>query len=139
MVDKMKHKMPLAGSIAAGATLTIPVKKPAELSNKGGIVTLIDERGVKVHGVSYTREQARTPGLTVAFRCDWRRQRSSKMKPFECRTRLAPALQKCTVTSFRLTVGEEIGGHSTLTRRIVKFTALSCFKYDVSLSPINRN
>lgn len=27
----------------------------------------IDERGVKVHGVSYTRDQARTPGLTIAF------------------------------------------------------------------------
>jgi uncharacterized protein YukJ len=67
LVDKMKHRMPLAGSIAAGATAMIEVKKPVELSNKGGIVTLLDERGVKVHGVSYTREQARTPGLTVAF------------------------------------------------------------------------
>ncbi len=63
----MKHRMPLGGSIDAGATATTAVQKPMELSNKGGIVTLIDERGVKVHGVSYTREQARTPGLTVVF------------------------------------------------------------------------
>ena len=67
LVDKMKHRMPLGGSIDAGATAAIAVQKPMELSNKGGIVTLIDERGVKVHGVSYTREQARTPGLTVVF------------------------------------------------------------------------
>ena len=31
------------------------------LSNKGGIISLLDSRGVKVHGVSYTREQASHP------------------------------------------------------------------------------
>jgi len=43
------------------------VQKPMELSNKGGIISLLDNRGVKVHGVSYTKEQAKTPGLTIPF------------------------------------------------------------------------
>jgi len=67
LADKMKHRMQLSGPIARGGTLVVPVQKPMELSNRGGIITLLDERGVKVHGVSYTREQARTPGLTVVF------------------------------------------------------------------------
>jgi hypothetical protein len=67
LADKMKHRMPLSGSIGAGETTVIRVQKPLELSNKGGIITLLDERGVKIHGVSYTKEQARTPGLTVPF------------------------------------------------------------------------
>jgi hypothetical protein len=67
LADKMKHRMPLSGTIGKGGTLTISVEKPLELSNRGGIISLLDERGVKVHGVAYTREQARTPGVTIAF------------------------------------------------------------------------
>ncbi|URD35158.1 YukJ family protein [Methylobacterium tardum] len=67
LVDKMKNRMPLEGEIGKGATRLIVVAKPVELSNRGGIISLLDERGVKVHGVSYTRDQARTPGLTIAF------------------------------------------------------------------------
>jgi hypothetical protein len=37
------------------------------LSNQGGVITLVDEKGLKVHGVSYTREQARHPGWTLVF------------------------------------------------------------------------
>ena len=67
LVDKMKNRMLLDGEIGRGATRTFIVAKPMELSNRGGIITLLDERGVKVHGVAYTREQARTPGLTIPF------------------------------------------------------------------------
>src|ERR1700720_3020641 len=35
--------------------------KAGGIVEQGGIITLIDERGVKVHGVSYTRNQARKP------------------------------------------------------------------------------
>ncbi|WP_413990342.1 DUF2278 family protein [Labrys okinawensis] len=65
--DKLKHAMPLSGSIEAGATKVVQIQKPTELSNKGGIITLLDARGVKVHGVSYTRDQARQPGRTIPF------------------------------------------------------------------------
>jgi hypothetical protein len=45
----------------------VEVKAPVVLSNKGGIITLVDGNGVKVHGVSYTRDQARQPGRTIPF------------------------------------------------------------------------
>ena len=31
------------------------------------LITLADARGIKVHGVSYTRAQAREPGRTIPF------------------------------------------------------------------------
>ena len=37
--------------------------KPVALSNKGGIITILDETGLKVDGVSYTKAQASNPGL----------------------------------------------------------------------------
>jgi uncharacterized protein YukJ len=67
IADKQKNKMKLTGSIAAGATLVVPVVAPVTLSNKGGIITLLDNRGVKVHGVAYTKAQARQPGRTIPF------------------------------------------------------------------------
>jgi hypothetical protein len=42
-------------------------KPPVALSNKGGTITLLNERGLKVHGASYTREQANQPGWTMVF------------------------------------------------------------------------
>lgn len=65
--DSQKRAMPLSGSIPSGATLRVPVAAPVALSNKGGIITLLDERGIKVHGVAYTKEQARQPGRTIPF------------------------------------------------------------------------
>ncbi len=65
--DKQKNAMVLSGSIAAGATLQVEMKPPVALSNKGGIITLLNAQGIKVHGVSYTKEQARQPGRTIPF------------------------------------------------------------------------
>ena len=65
--DKQKNTMTLSGTIAAGATMSIEIKPPAALSNKGGIITLLNVDGVKVHGVSYTKGQARQPGRTIPF------------------------------------------------------------------------
>ena len=65
--DKQKATMTLSGSIAAGATQLIKIKPPVTLSNKGGIITLLNDKGIKVHGVSYTKEQARQPGRTIPF------------------------------------------------------------------------
>ena len=65
--DRFKLATPLAGSIPAGETLRVPVVAPMTLSNKGGVISLLDARGIKVHGVSYTRDQARQPGRTIPF------------------------------------------------------------------------
>jgi uncharacterized protein YukJ len=67
IADKQKQKMTLSGSIAAGATLVVPIVAPVALSNKGGIITLLNKEGVKVHGVSYTKSQATQPGRTIPF------------------------------------------------------------------------
>ena len=39
----------------------------AQLSNKGGVITLLDPHGLKVHGVSYTRQQAKKAEWTIIF------------------------------------------------------------------------
>jgi len=45
-----------------------PVRQRAEaLGNNGGAITLLDPNGLKVHGVSYTADQARPEGWTITF------------------------------------------------------------------------
>ena len=44
------------------------IMKQVPLSNQGGLISLLDDRGNKVDGVSYTREQARKEGELVIFR-----------------------------------------------------------------------
>ena len=67
LADKMKQHHPLNGTLAAGATKTVIVKPPMQLSNKGGLITLLDAEGLKVHGVSYTKQEANQPGWTIVF------------------------------------------------------------------------
>jgi hypothetical protein len=55
-------------SIAASSTITINLPKNAvQLSNKGSIITLLNEKGQRVHGVSYTAQQANREGWTLVF------------------------------------------------------------------------
>jgi len=67
LADKQKKKMALQGTIEAGAATLVTVKKPMELSNQGGIITLLNDDGLKVDGVSYTKAQASNPGWTIVF------------------------------------------------------------------------
>lgn len=68
LADKNKKKMILVGKIRAGEALFVPLSgKDIELSNKGGIITLLDKGGLKVDGVSYTKEQASKEGWTIVF------------------------------------------------------------------------
>jgi uncharacterized protein YukJ len=67
LADKQKAKMPLSGTIEPGATLRIDIQPPVALSNQGGIITLLNQNGLKVHGVSYTKQQANQPGWTIVF------------------------------------------------------------------------
>lgn len=67
LADKQKAKMPLSGALEPGATLRVDVQPPTILSNKGGIITLLNQNGLKVHGVSYTKQQANQPGWTIVF------------------------------------------------------------------------
>jgi uncharacterized protein YukJ len=67
IADRLKNKQSLTGTIAAGATLTVPVQSPVQLGNKGGIITLLDDRELKVDGVSYTEQEAQREGWTLVF------------------------------------------------------------------------
>ncbi|HEV8395440.1 MAG TPA: DUF2278 family protein [Vicinamibacterales bacterium] len=67
IANRNKAKCPLAGVIQAGATLTVTLPVDVPLSNDGGLITLLDGAGLKVHGVSYTKAEAARQGWTVAF------------------------------------------------------------------------
>jgi uncharacterized protein YukJ len=67
IADRLKNKQSLTGMIAAGATLTVPVRSPVQLGNKGGIITLSNDRELKVDGVSYTEQEAQREGWTLVF------------------------------------------------------------------------
>jgi uncharacterized protein YukJ len=67
IADQQKHKQTLDGSIGAGEARQIVLEPPVVLGNKGGIITLLDDRGLKVHGVSYTKAVADREGWTVVF------------------------------------------------------------------------
>ncbi|MGW1721957.1 DUF2278 family protein [Streptomyces sp. NPDC002306] len=55
------------GALAPGAVLRVDLADGARLGNRGGEITLLDAAGLKVHGVSYTAEQAGREGWTVVF------------------------------------------------------------------------
>ena len=67
LLDTQKKRLPLSDVLKAGDTRAIQIRQPLALSNKGGVITLIDDQGLKVHGVSYTKDQARNPGWTLVF------------------------------------------------------------------------
>jgi uncharacterized protein YukJ len=68
LADRNKKRLAMpATTLAAGATLVVPVSPTLALGNGGGIITLLDPRELKVHGVSYTGEQAGREGWTITF------------------------------------------------------------------------
>ncbi len=67
LASSATSRMPLDGQIDAGRTLAIAVAPPLTLSNKGGILSILDRAGLKIHGVSYTRDQAQEEGITLVF------------------------------------------------------------------------
>jgi uncharacterized protein YukJ len=67
LLDGRKNKQKLTGKLNSGEARAVRVEKPVALSNKGGIITILDETGLKVDGVSYTKAQASNPGWTIVF------------------------------------------------------------------------
>jgi uncharacterized protein YukJ len=66
IADKMKNKHKLSGTLNSGSTLVIALPPSVQLGNKGGMITLLDNKGLKVDGVSYTEQEAQE-GWTVVF------------------------------------------------------------------------
>jgi uncharacterized protein YukJ len=68
IADRNKTTCPLpAAKLAAGATLLVTPTDGVVLGNGGGAITLLDPAGLKVHGVSYTGDQAAAEGWTITF------------------------------------------------------------------------
>ena len=68
LADRNKNKAPLSGVINAGQTVMVRLPaKGIELPNDGGIISLLDNKGLKVHGVSYTAQDASKEGWTIVF------------------------------------------------------------------------
>jgi uncharacterized protein YukJ len=68
LADRMKETCTLPpGPLGAGQTLRVALDNGVALGNKGGSITLLDRRGLKVAGVAYTAEQVRDEGWTVTF------------------------------------------------------------------------
>lgn len=68
LADRLKRKMPLSGSLLAGETIRILISSEnIQLSNNGGIITLLNPNGLKVDGVSYTKNDVKEQGKTIVF------------------------------------------------------------------------
>jgi uncharacterized protein YukJ len=67
IANKTKNKHMLAGTIEAGATQVVTLPPTVSLGNSGGLITLLNKEGLKVSGVSYTKEQAQLEGWTIVF------------------------------------------------------------------------
>lgn len=67
LADRLKNKMALSGTILSGSAITVKLSQEVQLGNKGGIITLLNDKGLKVDGVSYTAQQAQKEGWTIVF------------------------------------------------------------------------
>lgn len=67
IVDTQKNHMSIEGKINAGAAKTISIEDPFILSDKGGLITLVDEQGIKVDGVAYSESHILESGWTITF------------------------------------------------------------------------
>ena len=67
IADRLKRTQRLSGIMAPGAAFVVPLSPGVQLGNQGGIITLLNTQGLKVHGVSYTQEQTRREGWTIVF------------------------------------------------------------------------
>jgi uncharacterized protein YukJ len=68
LADRNKMKTDLTGTLDAGEIVKIPITdKDFKLPEKGGIITLLNNKGLKVDGVSYTEKDASRKGWTIVF------------------------------------------------------------------------
>ena len=68
LADRKKVKIDLKGTLEAGYALIIPItEKDFKLPRNGGIISLLDNNGLKVDGVNYSEEDASREGWTIVF------------------------------------------------------------------------
>ncbi len=67
IANQFKNKHSLTGTLQAGSTLLVTLSPTVQLGNNGGLITLLNKAGLKVDGVSYTKQQAQRQGWTIVF------------------------------------------------------------------------
>ncbi|MGB9940170.1 DUF2278 family protein [Methanosarcina sp.] len=68
LADINKMKISLQGTLNAGDTVKIPISEGEfKLPKEGGIITLLDDEGFKMDGVSYIEKEASKKGWTIVF------------------------------------------------------------------------
>jgi uncharacterized protein YukJ len=67
IANRLKKKQALTGTLAAGATLQVELATGYKLADAGGIISLINDKQLKVDGVSYTPEQSQSVGWSIVF------------------------------------------------------------------------
>lgn len=68
ILDQHDKADTIAGRIESGHETVFRLSGfGAQLSNKGGTITLLDSRGLKVDGVAYTKAASKTEGKPVVF------------------------------------------------------------------------
>jgi uncharacterized protein YukJ len=68
LADREKRKVDLSGTLNAGRTMMIPITGAnLNLPKDGGIITLLDNKGLKVDGVNYSDKDASKAGWTIVF------------------------------------------------------------------------
>ena len=68
IADRAKRTCPIpVGKLGAGATVVVSPTDGVALGNNGGAITLLDQTGLKIHGVAYTADQAHADGWTITF------------------------------------------------------------------------
>ncbi|MDC7222136.1 MAG: YukJ family protein [Spirochaetales bacterium] len=67
LLNRAEEVQSLSGEVWLGPGEICPIAMEIPLSNKGGLITLLDGAGIKVDGVSYTKKQAKTEGELILF------------------------------------------------------------------------
>ena len=68
LADCLKRKHSHNGTIPPGAVMTVLLSgTDIQLSNCGGIITLLKQDVLKIDGVSYTKEEVTKQGWTTVF------------------------------------------------------------------------
>jgi uncharacterized protein YukJ len=67
VADRMNRAHSLTGTLAPGTTMVVALPPTVQLGNRGGIITLLNQQGLKVDGVAYTEQQADKEGWTIVF------------------------------------------------------------------------
>jgi len=69
IVNQLKQKASLDGfKIEPGGVVKVPLSgKDVQFSNKGGTISLLNQEGIKVDGVSYTKKDTQEEGWTTVF------------------------------------------------------------------------